>query len=1620
MSLFSRFPQPYSFHHDTARTSLGSLKDHALSWAGQWLSPLDTLRDRFHDLIDSIRDALHPTKPSEPETPAAPGISIIDDSGLVMGEDSASIRGVFGDPTDPALTQGIAFGFSDADTPRDQLTVSVTSSDDSVARAALDDDDVLHIAPITKGTATITVAVSDGEQESTYVIDYAAADGSDTNNSARFHTGASDTSAAITIGDGLILVGDDEDQTLRLYDHDRSGAPLKSFDLNDALGLEEGDEIDIESVVENGDGIYYWLGSLAGGERSTIFATRITGDDADSLKVEMTGQFSGLDAAIAEWAAVEAPELNLADGFEVEGATWRDGTLYLGVRQPIGDDGRASVVTVTNIDELMDQGSADGAEFGEPLRLDMDGRTIRDIQPIGDGSYLISAGPAEEDDNDASNDDFQLYRWDGAHKVALVEGVDLNTNADATTGTAETLSNIQVHADGSVSVDVEYDNGTSDWSGSGTESKDLDEALQTFTSSTLTIDQLPDFEPAQDDMALVSAGDGFSFVALEPITPGATLTFTSAGASTTWTAPKSGVAAGQVIDSSAQADQFSAPLAVSLDAGLTIQNADGDTLYRLGINDDSADISLPAGTQGAHYAGVLEGEADALLEAIGQADDWQPGNDAVGSFTINTGHAPLPPPTPQDLGIAISEIWPGQSGSDITEDWFEITNTGETTLDFTQTPLYYDDDSANPDEAAQVQGLTTLAPGAAAIVMVDGDSEAVDTFRQAWSNNADLEGVEIGYTGSAAGLGSGGDQVTLWLGKPGRDTLAAQQAYPDTEAFDAASWDVIAQRFTDLNSGGTQSSALGGDDETPAIATPGQVTSNDSEAPPATGTLLISEYVEGSGYNKAIELANDSGATLSLTGYSLSLYANGNSSATSRVDLGQYGELAAGETLVLANSQADDDLLARSDATSGVINFNGNDALQLTDADGTVVDVVGTVGDTESFAQDVTLRRQDSVTSGSDSFDPEQWETLSQDSIEGLGVRSGDSANDDGAENDGENDGDTGDQDEGDDMEAPPVELISTIQGSGMQSALAGQRVSVEAIVTMDARDGLSGFFVQEEEADQDGDDATSEGLFVYLQDGQNAQFDDISVGDRVRLSGTVEEYEGKTELTDLTALEVTGTDQALPDAAELTLPMADKSTLAAFESMRVSIEGEDSTPLTVTDTYELGRYGSVTLSSGGRLAQFTEQNAPDQAGHQQWLDQIESRSIVLDDASSAQNPGEIIFGRNGAPLSADNTLRGGDTLDQLNGVLDFSYQQWRVQSTDGQDFQATNERTEAPDAQALGDASLKVASFNVLNYFNTLDADGNEITTPGGIEHTPRGANSEVELGRQQDKLVSAISASDADVVGLMEVANDGYGEDSAIATLVSALNAYEDDNGSNGGDWAWTTPRDDNGDIVAPGTDAIAVGMIYRADSVTPEGEAAINTSGAFAYGNRAPMLQTFQDDDSQETFSVAVNHFKSKGSVIDGEEAIGDGQGNNNPTRVEAAEQLAAWIETDPTDSGDSDVLIVGDLNSYAMEDPITALRDEGYTLLDDDYSYSFDGQWGSLDHALASASMNDQVTGTTTWHINADEPTVLDYNTEYKSDAQIDTLYSDDIWRASDHDPIIIGIDPGSDNQQAAGF
>ncbi|MBR8241554.1 ExeM/NucH family extracellular endonuclease [Burkholderia multivorans] len=557
---------------------------------------------------------------------------------------------------------------------------------------------------------------------------------------------------------------------------------------------------------------------------------------------------------------------------------------------------------------------------------------------------------------------------------------------------------------------------------------------------------------------------------------------------------------------------------------------------------------------------------------------------------------------------------------------------------------------------------------------------------------------------------------------------------------------------------------------------------------------------------------------------------------------------------------------------------------------------------------------------------------------------------------------------------------IADIQGPGAPSPLAGQNVSIEAVVTADfgGTDGFGGFFVQQADPQRRNQPGVSEGLFVYAPKAR------AKAGDLVHVTGKVEEKYGQTQLTLSGAIAVCANGQTVTPAT-LTLPVESPNAFAAYEGMLVRLPQT----LTVTDNYELGRYGSVLLSNG-RLRTPTSVVPPSQAQTQ--IDANARNRLILDDGSNKQNPASVPYP---APqLSAANTLRTGYTVRDVQGVLEVRYGAWRVQPVPGAaapTFDArANPRTNAPARDPH--ANLRVASFNVLNYFN-----GNGLG--GGFDDpNNRGAKTYQEFQRQEAKIVSALKALDADVIGLMEIQNNGYGELSAVRQLAAKL----------GGAWR----------VVDPGTsrlggDAIAVAMIYDSRKVEPVGRAA---TLAIDDKNRQPLAQSFRRIGGKQALTIVVNHLKSKNCPDATSDDLdqGDGQGCWNPTRTRAAAKLADWLAGTPTGVAGQGVLLIGDFNSYTYEDPIRLLESRGYRNLvsrwigGNAYSYVYNGEAGYLDHALASLPLASHVKAVHEWHINADEPVALQYTLAYKSAEQQQTYYAPDAYRSSDHDPVLIDI------------
>ena len=594
--------------------------------------------------------------------------------------------------------------------------------------------------------------------------------------------------------------------------------------------------------------------------------------------------------------------------------------------------------------------------------------------------------------------------------------------------------------------------------------------------------------------------------------------------------------------------------------------------------------------------------------------------------------------------------------------------------------------------------------------------------------------------------------------------------------------------------------------------------------------------------------------------------------------------------------------------------------------------------------------------------------------------------------------------------------LVGAVQGTGETSPLAGTAVTVQGTVVGDYEGPsprLRGFYVQ---GAPDGDAATSDGVFVFDNLGGTSP-DSVAVGQVVQVTGTVSEYQGQTQVT-ATAIEPCGTT-ATVRPTDVRLPFADATSLERYEGMLVRFPQR----LTVTETFQLGRFGQVVVSAGGRLRQPTALFPPGDARATALAALNRRDQVIVDDDTNAQNPDPIVFGRGGRPLGAANTLRAGDTVTDPVGVLTYT---WAGNAASGNayrlrpvgalggsaTFVAANPRPTAP--PAVG-GSLHVASANLLNFFNTFGAGACTLGV-GGAATDCRGASNAVEYDRQLAKEVAAITSLRADVVGVMELENDGYGPDSAIAALVGALNAAD-----GAGAWAFVDPDVATGTTNAAGTDAIKAALLYRTASVTPvAGRTFADVTDGF---ERRPVAQTFRTRAGAR-LTVVANHFKSKGSCpaagdpnATGNTDAGDGAGCWNARRTEQATELARWLSaTVVPAAADPDVLVVGDLNSYAAETPIRTLERAGYVNLAKAYggllaySYGFDAQWGYLDYALASPSLRRQVTGAADVHINADEPSVLDYNTEFKSAGQVASLYAPDRFRTSDHDPVVTGIRP----------
>lgn len=636
---------------------------------------------------------------------------------------------------------------------------------------------------------------------------------------------------------------------------------------------------------------------------------------------------------------------------------------------------------------------------------------------------------------------------------------------------------------------------------------------------------------------------------------------------------------------------------------------------------------------------------------------------------------------------------------------------------------------------------------------------------------------------------------------------------------------------------------------------------------------------------------------------------------------------------------------------------------------------------------------------------------------------------------------------------------IAEIQGAtpagDAASPLAGQRVVTRGVVTsvgpLDSNGNAQGFYMTSQ--NRDADDNTSDGIFVY-QPATESNYTAVVVGDLVEVGGKAEEEFGQTQINATTAEQGavikigTGMVTPLPVTLDATTNNQDDFERYEGELVSVSVDATttigNATDLCVNDIFNLGRFGEIRLvvptpsdtimpapyndeATNCYVWNPTQVFAPGAVASDREMLQMENNDravMILDDNSSAQNVNPVPYL---STYSNGETVRIGDRVSDLTGVLAFGFDNYRLYPTTAPTFAEGNPR---PSASELVDraatdkdgfqqdlARIRVASFNVLNYF----ASDFTFTDPDN-----RGAENNEELARQQAKLIEALLDLNADVIGLIEMENldEPTGYAIAVATLAAALNAAPGSPGT----YAFVDDLS-NANCALANDDAIKNGLIYRTDRVNLAGVDCVVNS---AFDNaRAPLIGTFAVNNTPQQFVVVVNHFKSKGSsgALGLDIDQGDGQGFYNASRTAQAQ-----VHKAVTDPLTLPTYIIGDLNAYGNEDPVTTFTAGGYFNLVQDanpdnevYSYTFPSntsnipnratQFGTLDYALANTQGNDRAVFAAEYNINSPESRIFDYNLNFKDapgctngsscDGE-DVTVTTDPYASSDHDPLLVAL------------
>lgn len=516
---------------------------------------------------------------------------------------------------------------------------------------------------------------------------------------------------------------------------------------------------------------------------------------------------------------------------------------------------------------------------------------------------------------------------------------------------------------------------------------------------------------------------------------------------------------------------------------------------------------------------------------------------------------------------------------------------------------------------------------------------------------------------------------------------------------------------------------------------------------------------------------------------------------------------------------------------------------------------------------------------------------------------------------------------------------------------MTGEQAVVAGIVTR-VETG-TGFFIEEPESDASS--RTSNAIFI--EDILLAR--EAEPGQLVVLEGQVAEL-GKardtlTALTGISQYQLCADGNDLP-LSSITLPL-DSRRREAIEGMRIRFEQA----LQLADVYKLYR-GEFTLSANGPLRIPTEDHSP---GRQAEQAAKLNRNRFIYAALAASSP--PVF-PSGMEISRPIGVMGNKGKGHV-----FLFES-----------DPPNGPGPLPDLNPPPPETIRVASFNLLNFFN---GNGRGEGFP-----TARGAKSHDKFIAQSDRIQSAISIMQAHLVAVQELENDGFGQHSAARSLLELLNRAGKGN--------WKVVKSTTGRV---GKDVIAVGLFFRNDVLEAVGPSHILATEPFSKLNRQPLAQLFRDRNSGQLFLVAANHLKSKGSCpkSGNNKDRKDGQGCWNSARTAAADAVSDWALGLAGDAGTDLVLVLGDMNSYRQEDPVKAFRQKGFSDLIESlnglpqFSYVYRGEAGTLDYIFANDAMLPLCRQAQIWHINAPWPQQMKLPEPWL--------------RSSDHDPVVVDLD-----------